>query len=114
MTKKDQYSYGREKERRLAQLLRNKGASVQLSKASRGAGDLVARFSTGRKWLVEVKASRTGRAASLNRDQRTRLNRAADRMSATPVVASVTRRGVEYRSTRSDRRLSPLPRGRRG
>jgi len=112
MARKDQYKYGRLKEQKIAQILRRKGASVEVRKASRGTGDLEARFSTGRKWLVEVKSSRSGEARSLSSEEKHRLNQAADRRRATPVVARVTRQGVEYRSARSDRRLSPLPRSR--
>ena len=114
MARKDQYTYGRMKEQKLAEMLRKKGASVRVRQASRGPGDMEAKFSTGRKWLIEVKSSRSGEARSLSSEEKRRLNQAADRKGATPVLARVTRRGVEFKSTRSDRRLSPSPRTKRG
>lgn len=114
MARKDRYSYGRMKEQKLAEMLRRKGASVEVRKASKGPGDIEARFSTGRKWLIEVKSSRTGEARSLTAKQKHHLNSAADRRGATPVLARVTRKGVEFKSTRSDRKLSPAPRTKKG
>ena len=61
---KNQYKYGREKEQKVARSLRNKGAKVDVSKSSKGSADLVAKFSTGTTWNVQVKATRAGTAAS--------------------------------------------------
>ena len=110
MAKKDEYSYGRVKERKVAQLLRAKGASVRVSKASRGAADLKVTFSTGTKWNVQVKSSRRGTPASPSAKDSGRLKQGATRGGATPVVAKVTPRSTEYRSARSGRKLTPPPR----
>lgn len=64
---KNDYKYGREKEKKVAQLLRNKGASVKTSRASKGAADLTVTFPTGTKWNIQVKSSRTSKAASPSR-----------------------------------------------
>lgn len=108
-----EYAYGRKKEKKVAQILRNKGASVKTSPASKGAADLTATFPTGTKWKIQVKSSR-GRAASTpsGRDMG-RLKQVATKSRATPVVAKVTNKGVEYKSARSGRTLTPPPKKRR-
>jgi len=107
---KNQYKYGREKEKKVAQLLRSKGASVKTSPASKGAADLTATFSTGTKWHVQVKSSRTGTPASPTTKDKGRLKQGATKRGATPVVAKVSPRAVEYISARSGRKLTPPPR----
>ncbi len=107
---KDQYSYGRAKELKIARSLRARGASVKVSKGSKGAADLTVKFSTGRKWDIQVKSSRKGTPASLSSKDSGRLKQGATRKGATAVVAKVTRSGVKYTSERSGRKLTPLPR----
>jgi hypothetical protein len=113
MAKKDTYSYGRAKERKVAQLLRKKGASVEVSKGSRGAADLKVTFPTGRKWNVQVKAHRRSIPASPSAKELQRLRQGATRSGATPVVANVTPKGVKYTSARSGRKLTPATRKRK-
>lgn len=104
---KDQYNYGRGKEKEVAKSLRGKGAKVELSEGSKGAADLVAKFPSGTKWEVQVKATRSGSAASPSAKEQGRLKQVATRSSATPVVAKVSPKGIEYESARSGRKLTP-------
>ncbi len=92
---KSQYKYGRDKEVKLARSLRAKGASVKVSKGSKGAADLKATFSTGRKWNIQVKSSRKGTPASPSAKDLGRLKQGATKSGATPVVAKVTRGRVK-------------------
>jgi len=110
---KNQYKYGRDKEKKVAQLLRGKGASVKTSRASRGAADLTVTFSTGTKWNVQVKSSRTSKAASPSTRDAGRLKQSSTKRGATPVIAKATPKGVEYTSARSGRKLTPPPRKKR-
>jgi len=107
---KSDYEYGREKELKIARSLRARGASVKVSKGSKGAADLKATFSTGRKWDIQVKSSRKGTPASPSTRDSKRLKIGATKTGATPVIAKVTRSGVKYTSERSGRKLTPLPR----
>jgi len=110
MTKKDDYKYGREKEIKGARSLRAKGASVKVSKGSKGTADLKATFSTGRKWNIQVKSTRKGTPASPSARDSTRLKQSATKSGATPVLAKVSRGRVSYTSLRSGRKLSPSSR----
>ncbi len=103
----NQYKFGRNKEKGVAQLLRNKGASVKMSKGSKGAANLKVRFSTGTKWNVQVKSTRSSQAASLIPKDANRLKVSSAKSKATSVVAKVTRNGTEFISARSGRKLSP-------
>ena len=107
------YHYGKEKEKKVAQQLRNRGASVKTSRASRGAADLKVRFPSGTKWNVQVKSSRSGTPASPSARDRGRLKQSATKSGATPVLAKVSRKGIEYSSVRSDRKLTPPSRRKR-
>lgn len=104
---KNQYGYGRNKEQKVARSLRNKGASVNLSKGSKGSADLVAKFPSGAKWSVQVKSTRSGTAASPSRKDAGRLKQSASKSGSTSVVAKVNPKGIEYTSARSGRKLSP-------
>jgi len=109
MTKRE-HRYGKQKEQRVAQLLRNKGASVKTNRASRRVVDLTVRFPTGTKWNVDVKSSRTGKSATHSAREIGRLKQVSTRQKATPVVAKVSPGRVEYISARSGRKLTPPPR----
>ena len=113
MAKKDEYSYGRAKEKKVAQLLRNKGADVKVSKSSKGAADLRVKFSTGTKWDIQVKSSRRGTPISPSAKELGRLKQGATKSGATPVVAKVTPKGIHYTSAKSGRKLTPPPRKRK-
>jgi len=104
---KNQYKYGRAKEKKLAQLLRSRGASVKVSKDSKGSADLRVRFSTGTKWVIQVKSGRGSTISSPSPEDIGRLNKVARKNSATPVVAKVSPKGIEYISARSNRKLTP-------
>ena len=104
---KSQSSYGRSKEQKVAKSLRGRGAKVDVSKGSRGAADLVAKFPSGTKWSVQVKATRSGVAASPLPKDIGRLKQVATKSRSTAVVAKVSPKGVEYTSARSGRKLSP-------
>ncbi len=101
------YKYGRDKEQKVARALRSKGASVRVSRGSRSAVDLKAVFPSGTKWCVQVKSSRGPKTGSLTPKEIGRLKQVATRSSATPVVATVTPDGIEYKSGRSGRSLKP-------
>ena len=107
---KREHGYGGQKEQKVARLLRNKGANVETSHASKGAVDLTVRFRTGTRWNVDVKYSRTGKPATVPARDIGRLKRISTRQRATPVVATVSPRRVEYISARSGKRLTPPPR----
>ena len=107
---KDQCAFGRKKETKVARSLRGRGASVKVSPGSRSAADLVAKFPSGKKWSVQVKATRGNAAASPSTKDRGRLKSSATKSKSTPVVAKVTSKGIEYRSARSGRKLSPSKR----
>ncbi len=107
---KSQYEYGRDKELKVARSLRAKGASVKVSKGSKGAADLKATFSTGKKWNIQVKSTRKGTPASPSTRDLGRLKQGATNSGATPVVAKVSRGKVTYRSARSGRKVSPSTR----
>lgn len=106
----DQYKYGRDKEQKIARSLRARGASVKVSKGSKGASDLKATFSTGRKWNIQVKSTRKGTPASPSTRDLGRLKQSATKSSATPVVAKVSRGRVSFSSARSGRKLTPSTR----
>ena len=101
------------KEKKVVQLLRAKGAAVEVSKGSRGAADLKVIFPTGKRWNVQVKSSRRGTPASPSAKESGRLKQGATKSGATPVVAKVTPKGVKYTSARSGRKLTPAPRKRK-
>ncbi len=107
---KDQYKYGRDKEIKVARSLRAKGASVKVSKGSRGGADLRIEFSTGTKWDIQVKSSRKGTPASPSTKDLGRLKQGATKSGVTPVIAKVTPKGVQFISARSGRKLTPPPR----
>lgn len=102
---RDRYASGRAAEQRVAAQLRGNGASVSVSAGSRGPADLIAQF-PGKTWLVQVKSGQSP-PTELTGTEKQRLNAVATRSGATPVLARVTGDGVEYRSTRSGRRLKP-------
>lgn len=106
----DQYKYGRDKEQKIARSLRARGASVKVSKGSKGASDLKATFSTGRKWNIQVKSTRKGTPASPSTRDLGRLKQSATKSGATPVVAKVSRGRVSFSSARSGRKLTPSTR----
>jgi len=110
---KSDYKYGREKELKIARSLRARGASVKVSKGSRGAADLKATFPTGKKWNIQVKSTRKGTPASPSARDLGRLKQSATKSSATPVVAKVSRGKVAYSSARSQKTIKPPQRRRR-
>ena len=104
---KSDYEYGREKELKIARSLRARGASVKVSKGSKGAADLKANFSNGKKWNIQVKSTRKGTAASPSAKDLGRLKQSATKSHATPVIAKVSRGKVAYSSARSQKTLKP-------
>ena len=110
---KSKYEYGRDKELKVARSLRAKGASVKVSKGSKGAADLRVEFSTGTKWDIQVKSSRRGTPAPPSRKDAGRLKQGATKRGATSVIAKVSRGKVTYSSALSQRNLKPPQRKRR-
>ena len=111
---KSQYEYGRDKELKIARSLRARGASVKVSKGSKGAADLRIEFSTGTKWDIQVKSSRKGTPASPSTKDSSRLKQGATKRGATAVLAKITPEGTVFTSERSGRRLTPPPRKKKG
>jgi len=107
---KDQYKYGRDMETKIARSLRARGASVKVSKASKGAADLRVEFSTGTKWDIQVKSSRMGTPSSPSKRDMGRLKQGATKRGATSVVAKVTPKDTIFTSAKSGRKLTPPPR----
>ncbi len=107
---KSPYEKGRDAEIKLARSLRAKGASVKVSKGSRGAADLRVEFSTGTKWDIQVKSSRRGVPASPSTKDLGKLKQGATKRDATSVIASVTPKGIKFTSARTGRKLTPPPR----
>jgi len=107
---KSQYEKGRDKEIKVAQSLRGKGASVKVSKGSKGAADLRVTFPTGTKWNIQVKSSRKSTPSSPTVKDLGRLKQGATKSGATPVVAKVTPKSTKYTSARSGKTLNPPPR----
>jgi hypothetical protein len=109
----DQYRYGREKELKIARSLRARGARVEVRRGSKGAADLKATLASGRKWTIQVKATRKGAPASPSAKDLKRLKISATKSGATPVIAKVSRGKITYSSARSQRTLKPPQRKRR-
>lgn len=101
------YKYGRDKEQKVARALRNKGASVKVSPGSKSAVDLKVVFPSGTKWYVQVKSTRSAKTVSPTSKEIGRLKQVATKSSATPVIAKVTPKGIEYKSARSTKTLTP-------
>lgn len=110
---KKSYGKGRDAEIKIARSLRARGASVEVSKASRGAADLKVTFPTGTRWNVQVKSASRGTPPSPSSKDLGRLKQSATRSRATPVVAKVTPKSVSFISARSERKLSPPSRKRK-
>lgn len=102
---KNTYRSGRNAEQKVAAQLRRAGASVTTSPGSRGAADLIAKFPT-KTWAVQVKAGKNP-PQTLNGTPQQRLNQKGTKTNATPVLATVTKDGVQYKSTRCNRKLKP-------
>jgi len=101
-----QYKYGHEKEKKVAQSLRGSGMSCNLSTGSRGASDIQAE-GNGKKWKVQVKATRTNDSPSISSEELRRLKIQASRTNSTPVIAEVNRGQITFRSARNGRKLKP-------
>lgn len=103
----DQYTYGREKEKKVARVLRRHGATVELMPGSRGPCDLKARFPGGTVWFVEAKATRSGKPAALTTKEMSRLKQSATKSKATAVIAHVSRDRVAFIYARTMRPATP-------
>jgi Holliday junction resolvase len=101
---KNPLKYGIQKEKLVARRLREKGYTVKISRASRGASDIKAR---GRKrWNIQVKASKSGKIC-LPPSEKRRIKIQARKERAVPVCAQVIGRRIIFKSLRTDRRLRP-------
>ena len=103
----EQYKYGRDKEKKVAQSLRNRGAKVKVSPGSKGAADLKVKFSTGTKWNVQVKSTRKGEPAKALSKDIGRLKQSSSKSKATAVIANVTQKGIAFKSASTGRKLTP-------
>jgi len=104
---KNQYRFGRLKEEKVAQKLRKAGASVTLSKGSKGAEDMIAIFKN-KKWLIQSKATRKGSPSQPSSGDVGRLKQKATKNGATSVIAEVLGNGsIKFKSARNGRELNP-------
>ena len=102
-----QYPYGRKKELTMAQYLRNKGWRVSISKASKGAEDLLARKKS-KKWLIQSKATRGSNLPVISSKDKKRLKAKAKRYNAIPVLgATLQGKKKIFKSLNSNRTLKP-------
>lgn len=98
---------GSKAEKRVANSLRRTGARVVLSPGSKGSTDMVAKWSTGKEWLPQVKYSGTRQPAGLSSREKRNLTSRAERRGATPVLAQVTPAKINYTSAKTGRKLKP-------
>jgi len=105
--KTNQLKYGISKEKKIANAFKKSGAKVEVSPGSRGAADLKVKFATGTKWNVQVKSTRSGEAGMPSAKDLGRLKISASRSKATPVVARVSPKGVDFVSARTGKKLNP-------
>lgn len=92
------YFCGIENEKKVARKLKRMGATdVKISPGSRGAADITAKFSTGRKLVVQVKSTceENGKVKSLSKKEKDRLAKSAKENKATAVVAKVKNRKID-------------------
>ena len=101
---------GEKAEKRVGAHLRRNGARVTMSPGSRTSADLIAEWSTGRTWLVQVKSTSRQKPHPVTAKERQALIRRAKRSGATPVIAQVTRDRIAYFSAVTGRELHPKPR----
>jgi Holliday junction resolvase len=102
----NEFEYGAEMERKVAERLRRKGWKVKMSPASRGPYDLLAK--KGRRlWLVQVKATRrpVTFVEKLSTEERDALICVADSRMAVPVLALVAKGWIFFLSARRWRHL---------
>jgi hypothetical protein len=104
---RDQTRFGTDKEEKVADSLRRRGARVQRSPGSRGGADLKAEFPSGTRWNVQVKATRQGEPSPPSPRDLGRLKQGATQDGATAIVANVSPQGIRYVSARTGRTLTP-------
>lgn len=102
-----QYKYGSRSGQKVAKDLKEHGAQVTLSGRTGGPQHLLAKFSYFKKWLIEVKASRGKKTATLTPEEKRRLKLKATRNKAIPVLAPVQKGEVTYISVKTGRILKP-------
>jgi len=103
---KNNYRYGRKKEKLVAQQLEKFGAQVILSLGSRGPADITAKFSN-KKWKIQVKSTRGGNPNLPSKEELRRLKISAAKSKAVPVIAYVEGNKVIYQSVKTGRELKP-------
>ncbi len=93
---------------RVANYLKRKGAKVVRSPGSRGSADLIAKWPSGREWLVQVKYSSKGKPSSLSKQEIINiLKRVFQKKKRTAVKAEVTPDKIKFKSVKTDRELKP-------
>lgn len=106
MVKQSTFKKGRTAEQKVAQDLKLYGAEVSLSPGSRTTTDIEAKWTTGRRWFIQVKSGKSPQWPSA--DELKGLNSRATKAGATPVVALVEKgEKIEYYSARSRKKLKP-------
>ena len=106
MTRRRNYKYGRNKEKKVAKILKSKGFNTNLSPGSRGPSDIKA-INGSRKWCVQVKSSRNVGDPHIIKEELRRLKIQATLSKGVPVIAEVNRGRVKFISARTGRRLKP-------
>ncbi len=97
---------GRKAEIKVATYLKRKGAKVKISPGSRGSADIIAKWPSGKRWLIQVKSS--GRKVKdLSSKEKHNLVRRAQRNKAVAVKAEVEKGKITFKSVRNGRILKP-------
>lgn len=102
-----QYSYGKKKELQLGEYLIGRGFKCKRFRGSRTGADLIC-TKAGKKWAIQVKATRKHKLKifqRFTRDDRKRLKETADAYYARPVFAGITRNYFELRSIYTYKKL---------
>jgi len=98
---------GSKAEKKVASYLKRKGAKVEISPGSKGSADIIAKWSSGKRWLIQVKSSSRGKVKSLSSKERHNLLQRAKRNKAVAVKAEVVRGKINFKSIKSGRELKP-------
>lgn len=104
MSRNDQYSYGRKKEREIILVLKEAGYETHLSPGSRTACDIFAQ-KKHRKYCIQAKSTRGIDHPAITSEEKRRLKITATKRGAIPVVATNCRTEIEFRYARTNKIL---------
>lgn len=98
---------GSKAEKKVASYLKRKGAKVKISPGSKGSADIIASWSSGKRWLIQVKSSSRGKVKGLSSKERHNLLQRAKRNKAVAVKVEVARGKITFKSVKNGRILKP-------